>query len=75
MPDMGADFYRCRGYTVEIPGYAVTLADGRSGHQVYCELCGQSFDVPGDREAARQAIPAHFREAHGMEGQLEDWYP
>ena len=72
---MHAQFYRCCGYTVEISAYQVELAVGQRGHLIHCELCGEAFRVPGDRENARQAIPTHFLAKHQLEGQLEDWHP
>jgi len=75
MPDMSAEFYRCCGYTVEISGSPVELADGLRGHRVYCEACADTFPVPGDIEAAKRAVPAHFLTEHQLTGQLEDWRP
>jgi hypothetical protein len=75
MPDMSAEFHRCCGYTVEISGYPVTLSAGGTGRRIYCELCGEAFEVPGEIEDARQAVPAHFLTKHRLNGQLDDWHP
>lgn len=75
MPDMNAEFYRCCGFAVEVSGNRVELPDGTSGHRVACECCRTHFIVPGDVDAARQAIPVHFLREHGLSGRLEDWYP
>jgi hypothetical protein len=75
MPDFNAEFYRCCGYEVAIPSSAVQLPDGRTGRRVHCPICQEGLDVPGDIEDVRRAIPAHFREAHQLIGELEDYYP
>jgi hypothetical protein len=71
MPDMNAVFYSCCGYNVEISGYTVEVTGGQLGHRVHCKLCGQSFDVPGDMQNARDAIPAHFLATHQLKGSLD----
>jgi hypothetical protein len=71
MPDMNAEFYSCCGHGVEISGSAVEGPDGRRGHRVYCRLCAAAFVVPGDLQAARGAIPAHFLDAHQLKGTLD----
>ena len=75
MPDMNAEFYRCCGYTAEISGFEVEAAGGHRGHQVHCEMCGRAFVVPGDVQAARDAIPDHFLAVHQLKGSLDDWSP
>lgn len=75
MVDMNTEMYRCCGYTVEVSGSPVEPAGGRNGHRVYCEMCGETFEVPGDIEIAKRAIPTHFLAKHRLEGQLEDWHP
>jgi hypothetical protein len=75
MTDFNAEFYRCCGHEVTIPGHASTLPDGRTGRQVHCPICGEWLNCPGDLEEARKAIPAHFREKHQLIGELEDYYP
>lgn len=71
MPDMNAEFYSCRGHGVEISGSPVTMPDGQRGHRVLCKLCGDSFVVPGDLQAARDAVPAHFLATHQLRGSLD----
>lgn len=72
MPDMNAEFYSCCGSNVEISGHTVEAPGGQWGHRVHCKLCGQSFVVPGDLEAARAAIPAHFLAVHQLTGSLDE---
>ncbi len=72
MPDMNAEFYSCCGSNVEISGFTVDAPGGQRGHRVHCKLCGQSFVVPGDCQAARDAIPVHFLEIHQLKGSLEE---
>ena len=71
MPDLNAEFYSCRGHGVEISGSAVVMPDGQRGHTVHCKLCGSAFVVPGDLQAAREAIPAHFLAIHKLSGSLD----
>jgi hypothetical protein len=71
MPDMNAEFYSCCGSGVEISGYTVDAPGGQRGHRVHCRLCEQPFVVPGDMQAARDAIPAHFLATHQMRGSLD----
>lgn len=68
MSGLKAEFYSCCGYSVEISGYTVEVADGRRGHRVHCKLCGDAFVVPGDVQAARNAIPTHFLTTHLLTG-------
>ncbi len=75
MVDMNAEMYRCCGHTVEISGFSVDLGDGQVGHRIHCELCQDSFTVPGDFASAREAVPVHFLEKHQLKGKLDDWYP
>lgn len=70
MPDMNAEFYSCCGHGVEISGHTVEGAEGQRGHRVHCKLCDGVFIVPGDLQAARDAIPTHFRETHQLVGPL-----
>lgn len=71
MPDMNAEFYSCCGHGVEISGYTVEGARGQRGHGVHCKLCKGVFVVPGDLQAAQEAIPIHFREIHQLKGSLD----
>lgn len=71
MPDMNAEFYSCCGHGVEISGSKVEHAGGQRGHRVHCQLCGGAFVVPGDLQAARDAIPTHFLEVHQLKGSLD----
>lgn len=75
MPDMSGEFYRCCGYTVEISGFDVETDGKPRGHRVHCMLCDREFDVPGDLQAARDAVPGHFLERHKLKGTLDDWLP
>lgn len=71
MPDMNAEFYSCCGSNVEVSGYTVEVAGGQRGHRVHCKLCDNAFVVAGDRQAARDAIPAHFLATHQLKGSLQ----
>ena len=71
MPDVNAEFYSCCGHGVEISGYTVADAGGQRGHRVHCKLCAGAFVVPGDLQAARDAIPAHFLTTHQLKGSLD----
>lgn len=75
MTDFNAEFYRCRGYEVEIPSDEVKLTDGRTGRRVHCPICEKVLDLPGDIEDVRKAIPAHFRDQHQLIGELEEYHP
>ncbi len=72
MTDFNAEFYSCCGHGVVISGYTLEDTNGHHGHSVYCKLCGKDFIVPGDRKAARDAIPGHFLSIHHLKGTLED---
>ena len=75
MVDMNARMYSCCGTDVEVSGYTVATEDGKRGHVIRCDLCDKPFIVPGDLEAAKIAIPVHFRDVHNERGTLEDWHP
>ena len=74
MPDFNAQMFSCCGFDVEISGYEVDAGNGK-GRRVRCGKCDDHFVVPGSLDEAKKAIPAHFEEVHGMEGEVEDWSP